>query len=83
MPICVPSGSLNVANRASWATGFGTLYANGPIASQLMEVQMPILTENRCRQKYPSAAATYQICAGDNQNRDTCQVREYNTFTTQ
>jgi secreted trypsin-like serine protease len=39
-----------------------------------MEVEMPFLTDARCKQKYPTVNTVVAVCAGeDGQNKDTCQ----------
>jgi hypothetical protein len=77
VPVCIPNSlNANFAGKVSWATGFGQLAYQGHSPSQLMEVEMPILTDARCKQKYPNSFTAVHLCAGDNQNKDTCQVEK-------
>lgn len=60
-----------------WATGWGTLRSGGAVSRYLMEVQMPFLTDTRCKQKYSIADIPTMVCAGETgENKDTCQVRQ-------
>jgi secreted trypsin-like serine protease len=52
--------------------GWGALYYNGPSASELMQVSVPITNNQRCRQLV--ANSVKQVCAGyDEGRKDSCQ----------
>jgi hypothetical protein len=74
VPACVDDGSVNYEGAACWATGFGVQFSGGLTSAQLYQVQMSILTAERCSVKYPATSPGVEVCAGDNQNKDTCQV---------
>ncbi len=63
VPICVPSGDVNYTSASSWATGFGRLTEAGSNSRYLMQVQMPILSDQSCYDKYRAQTST-EICAG-------------------
>lgn len=74
MPVCIPDSSFNLTNQDGIATGWGSLLSGGALSRYLMEVELPILNDVRCKQKYSNVETTNAICAGDyNLNKDTCQ----------
>ncbi|RNA17655.1 serine protease 27-like [Brachionus plicatilis] len=79
LPICLPSQNYDFTNQMSWATGWGSLFSGGFASNNLMEVEMPILSEPDCRLKYFQSNnllinTANSICAGENgQGKDTCQ----------
>ncbi|CAF0934190.1 unnamed protein product [Brachionus calyciflorus] len=74
MPVCIPDLTFNLTNQDGIATGWGSQYSGGPISRYLMEVELPILSDTKCKEKYQSVETTTAICAGDNGlNIDTCQ----------
>jgi len=75
VPVCVPSpASASFGGFVSWATGWGTLSSGGVTSRYLMEVQMPLLTDARCKQKYTTVNTAVAVCAGETgQGKDTCQ----------
>ena len=45
----------------------------------LNQVTMPWLTDERCKQKYPTSNPVVHICAGETGGlKDTCQVSKIN-----
>ncbi|RMZ99975.1 Serine ase stubble [Brachionus plicatilis] len=74
MPACLPDLSFNLTNQDGIATGWGSLLSGGALSRYLMEVQLPILNDTRCKDKFNGVETTTVICAGDyNLNLDTCQ----------
>jgi secreted trypsin-like serine protease len=74
VPVCIPNGQVEYAGRESWATGWGTTRSGGRVSRFLQEVQMPFLTDRRCKAKYPRAYTDVMVCAGDDgAYADTCQ----------
>lgn len=56
-------------------TGWGTLLEDGATADHLMEVEVPVISEQACRAAYPSGAIDYRtLCAGLAEGgKDSCQ----------
>ena len=50
-----------------------SLFSGGNIPGDLYDVQMKVLTESRCKQKYPTSNSTVEVCAGHRENKDNCQ----------
>jgi secreted trypsin-like serine protease len=77
IPVCIPTISKSFQNKYGYATGYGNLYEGDPTTSKiLMEVQLPILSDNSCK-SFSSDKATpvntlTQVCAGLS-GKDTCQ----------
>lgn len=73
-PACVPISKTVHKNQISWATGWGTTGFGGSLATNLLQVSMAVLSDSRCKTKYPGADLNTAICAGDDGlNADTCQ----------
>lgn len=77
VPVCIPAATDNHNGlSSSYATGWGTTSSAGTISRYLLEVQMPVLTETECRNKYGtnSVQVSVSICAGKaGAGLDTCQ----------
>ncbi|KAK7089114.1 chymotrypsin-like elastase family member 1 [Littorina saxatilis] len=63
----LPSGSGDFGNQASMITGWGRLYGNGPLPSQLKEGQVTVLTHATCSGSYwgSTVNANYHLCVKD------------------
>jgi secreted trypsin-like serine protease len=73
-PICIPKAGSDFQGQESWATGWGTTASGGRVARFLQEIDMPVLSDTRCKQKYSSSDKPTMICAGDDDRyADTCQ----------
>ncbi len=59
---------------------FGSLYSGGSTVNRLYEVKMNILTASRGKEKYSASNQAVEVCAGDNENKDTCQVSFRNQY---
>jgi trypsin len=77
LPVCFPtSASSPAVNKGmiTWATGWGSLYSGGTATNNLMQVDIPVLSDNDCRGKYEEANLTSSFCAGETGgNKDACQ----------
>lgn len=77
----VPLPALNQvipAGTSSVVTGWGSTEEEGPLPLQLQAVQVPIVSEEDCKEAYGSAAVTDRmICAGflEEGGKDACQVK--------
>lgn len=67
-PICLPKGSDSYYSRNAVATGWGTLYQNGPQPSHLQEVQLRV---GGCGQ-YPSSYITPNMLCATSNGKDSC-----------
>jgi secreted trypsin-like serine protease len=73
-PACVPTSTTVHTGKTSWATGWGTTSFGGSLATYLMQVSMPVLSDTRCKAKYSGVDLSTALCAGDTgANADTCQ----------
>lgn len=51
------------------------MVTGGASSRYLLEVKMPFLTDQRCKQKFPSIDSNLSLCAGETgENKDTCQA---------
>lgn len=56
-----------------WQQGWGTQFLSGPNSNILMEVTVPVWTQERCKEAFGLRIFDSNICAGDG-GRDSCQV---------
>lgn len=55
-------------------SGFGTLSSGGSLASKLMQVYVPIVSQASCKQAYGSSIHDSMVCAGLQEGgKDSCQ----------
>jgi secreted trypsin-like serine protease len=64
--------------QTSFATGWGAIYEGGPVSNDLLEVPLPLLSDNACKSYYQPYGypinPLVQVCAGiAGNNKDTCQ----------
>uniref|UniRef100_A0A3P9HP90 Peptidase S1 domain-containing protein n=1 Tax=Oryzias latipes TaxID=8090 RepID=A0A3P9HP90_ORYLA len=75
-PVCLAAaGSDFPGGTSSWVTGFGTLSSGGqgPLASTLQEVNIPIVSNTQCNSAY-GGITNQMICAGlTTGGLDSCQ----------
>jgi len=74
IPICRGSIQSYIGSMGT-ASGWGTLSSGGQLASQLMEVTMPIMGYQYCHENHLNMITDLtQVCVGSNgNNQDTCQ----------
>ncbi|ENN81152.1 hypothetical protein YQE_02518, partial [Dendroctonus ponderosae] len=75
-PVCLPSaGARDWAGSTGTVIGWGSIRESGPQPAVLQEVNIPIWSNNDCRQKYghaaPGGIVDHMLCAGQ-ANRDSC-----------
>jgi len=75
VPACIPTvANVDYAGQDSWSTGWGTTSSGGSLSRYLLEVVLPVLTDDRCYQKYRVPDKRTGFCAGETgANKDTCQ----------
>ena len=55
------------ASTKCWITGWGTLFYRGPQPSELMQVDIPLVSKQRCMNFYPNRIDESMICVGRDQ----------------
>ncbi len=70
MPACLPVDSSKLLGKNGYATGFGANKLNTSALIDLMQVQVPVLTDQQCKSFYNSIGyplnTLNQVCAGSN-----------------
>lgn len=74
-PVCLPPADENYVGMEGTVTGWGTIHFSGPVSPVLMEVTVPVWTNEECRGSYPERNITErQLCAGGREaGKDSCQ----------
>ncbi|XP_064078488.1 trypsin-1-like [Macrobrachium nipponense] len=74
-PICLPDANKDFSNVKAIVTGWGNTKEGGGYVSQLQEVQVPTMSNDRCKMAYsPEAITENMICAGYAAGgKDSCQ----------
>ncbi|EZA47437.1 hypothetical protein DMN91_005410 [Ooceraea biroi] len=81
-PVCLPVDEYNryrnLDNSFPFVIGWGSIYFRGPASSQLLQTQMPVRTEQDCKQAFRNFKSTIidnrVLCAGYTQGgKDSCQ----------
>ncbi|XP_037800605.1 serine protease 27-like [Penaeus monodon] len=73
-PVCLPDPSGFFDNVTGTVTGWGTLKADGEPSNVLMEVDVPTMTNAKCRQAYGDYLTENMLCAGyPRGGKDSCQ----------
>lgn len=74
--MCVQTSSEDLSDKPGWATGWGANVTGGPLSRYKMQVEMKILTEARCTQKFADDIdGLRHLCAGEvGENKDSCGV---------
>jgi len=77
VPICISENEMT--DKIGWVTGWGQLHKDGPIASVLQEVALPIISNEKCEEMFFKAGhnntiSDILICAGyEKGGKDTCK----------
>ncbi|TKR57687.1 hypothetical protein L596_030357 [Steinernema carpocapsae] len=74
-PVCIPKSVENLVHKgkSAWVTGWGAIYENGPVSSQLRQVYVPFLDLRDCEAEYPGQIDPKTMeCAG-RKGVDSCQ----------
>jgi trypsin len=77
IPACVPSGLEKYEGRFVYISGYGSIYTGGNSNRYLLQAYLPVLTDARCRSKFPTynIDSYTQVCAGEQfGNKDFCDV---------
>ncbi|EDW00875.1 GH20777 [Drosophila grimshawi] len=75
-PVCLPTPMETYAGQTAVVTGWGALSEGGPISNTLQEVEVPVLSQQECRESnYGNDKITdNMICAGYAEGgKDSCQ----------
>lgn len=88
--VCLPDSRfplpIDDPNKKCWITGWGRLASGGASPDKLMQVDVPLMSKERCLKGYPGKIHDSMLCAGlDQGGVDACQgdsggplVCEYN-----
>ncbi|XP_052121865.1 proclotting enzyme-like, partial [Frankliniella occidentalis] len=74
-PICLPPPNMDLTGQLATVIGWGTVYYGGPPSNVLMEVTLPIWSQEDCQQQFDQPILDTEICAGTEAGgRDSCQA---------
>ncbi|XP_037787621.1 serine proteinase stubble-like [Penaeus monodon] len=79
LPVCLPKEDDDLVGETGVATGWGRLYARGPLPSVLQKVELPIVSNVKCTDMFLEAGYKEHIpdiflCAGYKEGKqDTCE----------
>lgn len=84
-PVCMPPTGETWEGYMAVVTGWGSQFFSGPYSDVLMEVSLPIWTQENCKTAFVERISDSFICAGAKEGgRDSCQVIQlfacYQTF---
>ncbi|XP_043209740.1 phenoloxidase-activating factor 3-like [Amphibalanus amphitrite] len=77
-PLCLPFGdwrTRDLGNTNLWVAGFGLTQAFGDSSDLLMELKVPVVSNDQCAQVFRRQQAVIgpnQMCAGGEAGRDSC-----------
>ena len=76
--VCIPTSSNVFQGQTSYAKGWGAIKYGGPLSDDLLQVSLPLLSDDACKLYYERYAykinTLTQVCAGiRGNNKDTCQ----------
>ncbi|XP_023305931.2 trypsin-1-like isoform X1 [Lucilia cuprina] len=74
-PVCMPLKDQTYLDELGIASGWGATSEGGPLAQKLMQVSVPIISNEECNEKYGEDRITENMmCAGVPEgNKDSCQ----------
>lgn len=76
-PVCMPPSGETWQGWMAIVTGWGTQFFGGPVSDVLMEVSVPVWSQDRCKEAFAHRIQDTVICAGAPEGgRDSCQVSE-------
>lgn len=82
-PVCMPPGGETWEGWMGIVTGWGTQFFGGPTSEVLMEVTLPIWSQENCRNAFTHRIVDTVVCAGAPEGgRDSCQVNKINQSMT-
>ncbi|XP_066967356.1 serine proteinase stubble isoform X2 [Macrobrachium rosenbergii] len=79
IPICVPQDDYTFINDTGYVTGWGRLYEDGPLHAKMQKVEVPVISNEDCRQMFLASGGLVNIpnimmCAGYAEGkRDACE----------
>lgn len=72
LPIPLVEAPLVVEDTILTVSGWGKTTENGKISTELLKVDVPVVSHEKCTVKYPSVNENLQVCAGKPET-DSCQ----------
>ncbi|XP_068228256.1 serine proteinase stubble isoform X2 [Palaemon carinicauda] len=79
IPICIPQDDYSFINDTGYVTGWGRLYEDGPLHAKMQKVEVPVISNDACRQMFLASGGLVKIprimmCAGYAEGqRDACE----------
>jgi len=72
-PACLPADGATFVGEKAWVYGWGTTSSGGSVSSQLLEVQVPVVSNTVCSAAMRATITESMLCAGGELNKDGCQ----------
>ncbi|KAK3908893.1 Proclotting enzyme [Frankliniella fusca] len=63
-PVCLPPPDMDYTGQLATVIGWGTVYYGGPPSNVLMEVTLPIWSQEDCQRQFDQPILETEICAG-------------------
>jgi len=72
-PVCLPATGDTFVGRRAWVYGWGTTSFGGSVSTKLLEVQVPVVSNDLCSSVMQNTITDRMLCAGGELNKDGCQ----------
>jgi len=73
-PVCLPNTADNFEGKNAWVYGWGTTSFGGVSSNKLLEVEVPVVSNQVCADAMPQYTITDgMLCAGGVKDKDGCQ----------
>jgi len=72
-PVCLPVRGETFVGRRAWVYGWGTTSFGGSVSNKLLEVQVPVVSNDLCSAVMQNTITKRMLCAGGELNKDGCQ----------
>eukprot|EP00090_Calanus_glacialis_P011317 TRINITY_DN19748_c0_g1_i1.p1 TRINITY_DN19748_c0_g1~~TRINITY_DN19748_c0_g1_i1.p1 ORF type:complete len:233 (-),score=32.54 TRINITY_DN19748_c0_g1_i1:49-747(-) len=72
-PACLPLYGDTFVGQKAWVYGWGTTSFGGSVSNKLLEVQVPVVSNQLCKQIMQNTITKRMLCAGGELNKDGCQ----------
>ncbi|KAL0818943.1 hypothetical protein ABMA28_008242 [Loxostege sticticalis] len=73
-PICLPPVGMDITDQNAIVIGWGTQWYGGPHSNVLMEVSVPVWSQQKCVESFVDSIFEESICAGGREDgKDSCQ----------
>jgi len=72
-PVCLPNTADNFEGKNAWVYGWGTTSFGGASSNKLLEVEVPVVSNQVCQTAMPQTITDGMLCAGGVKDKDGCQ----------